>query len=113
MSSRGKDFDYVLTVCDNAEGELPGVLWGMRRSSITTSTIRTAIEGSQERRLSEFRRVRDELRAYLRGASPSSRISGFIHRAFHGRNHDRYEAARCNLAPPREKGRNSSGCSRR
>jgi arsenate reductase len=31
-----------------------------------------AVEGSEETRLGEFRRVRDELRAYLRGFPPKS-----------------------------------------
>ena len=62
----GQDFDYVLTVCDNAKESCP-VFFGKATRLHQPSTIRPAVEGSDEKRLDEFRRVRDELRAYLRG----------------------------------------------
>ena len=61
----GQSFDYVITVCDNAKESCPVF-------PATTKRIHWSIEdpaaaqGSEEGRLAEFRRVRDELRARLR-----------------------------------------------
>ena len=61
----GQSFDYVITVCDNAKETCPVF-------PATTKRIHWSIEdpaaaqGSEEGRLAEFRRVRDELRARLR-----------------------------------------------
>jgi arsenate reductase len=61
----GQSFDYVLTVCDNAKEScliFPG----------NTATIHHAFEdpaafqGSDQDRLALFRRVRDQIRQYLR-----------------------------------------------
>jgi arsenate reductase len=63
----GHDFDYVVTVCDNAKASCP-VFPG-------TTTIHwsfddpAAVEGSEDERLAAFRHVRDELRAHLRQLS--------------------------------------------
>ena len=76
----GQPFDYVVTVCDNARETCPIFPTG-------TPTIHhsfedpAAIEGSEEQRLEAFRRVRDELRAWLcelaqTDAQKSSRIPG-------------------------------------
>lgn len=60
----GQHFDYVLTVCDNARESCP-VLPG-------NTTIHhsfedpAAAQGTEEDRLAAFRRVRDELRTWLR-----------------------------------------------
>jgi arsenate reductase len=62
----GQSFDYVVTVCDNARESCPIFPSG-------TTTIHrgfedpAAIEGSEEHRLAAFRRVRDEIRTWLRG----------------------------------------------
>jgi arsenate reductase len=59
------DFDYVLTVCDNAKESCP-IFPG------DTTTIHhdfedpAAVLGAEEQRLVVFRRVRDEIRDYLR-----------------------------------------------
>ena len=67
----GQDFDYVLTVCDNAKESCP-VFFGNAARLHHSFNDPAAIEGSEETRLGEFRRVRDELRSYLRGFPPES-----------------------------------------
>ena len=61
----GQAFDYVITVCDNANencpvfpGKTERVHWGFDDPA--------AVEGTWEERLSAFRRVRDEIAARLR-----------------------------------------------
>jgi arsenate reductase (thioredoxin) len=61
----GQDFDYVLTVCDNAKETCPVFFGGATRLHHSFKDP-AAVEGSEEKRLGEFRRVRDELRTYLR-----------------------------------------------
>ena len=63
---RGQDFDYVLTVCDNARESCPVFLARTNRIHRSFDDPADA-PGSFEERLAVFRRVRDELRAYLRG----------------------------------------------
>lgn len=61
----GQPFDYVLTVCDNAREScpvFPGAAVRIHRSFEDPA----AVEGSEDERLTAFRRVRDELRNYLR-----------------------------------------------
>src|SRR5262249_51553946 len=61
----GQRFDYVLTVCDHAREVCPVFAGG-------TSMIHHSFpdpageEGSEEERVAFFRRVRDEIREYLR-----------------------------------------------
>jgi arsenate reductase len=65
----GQQFDYVLTVCDNAKESCP--IFPGRTVTIHHSFDDPAdVKGSQEERLAVFRRVRDELREYLK-AFPS------------------------------------------
>jgi arsenate reductase len=65
----GQQFDYVLTVCDNAKESCPIF-------PRTTVTIHhnfedpAALKGSEEERLALFRRVRDEIREYLKAFPP-------------------------------------------
>jgi arsenate reductase (thioredoxin) len=64
-SFAGQGFDYVLTVCDNAKESCP---------IFPDATVRVhrgfedpaMCAGSEEERLAIFRRVRDEIRDYLR-----------------------------------------------
>ena len=66
---QNQHFDYVLTVCDNAKDNcplFPGAALTLHRSFEDPA----ALEGSEEQRLALFRRVRDEIREYLR-AFPS------------------------------------------
>ena len=67
----GQDFDYVVTVCDNAK-ESCTVFFGRATRLHHSFNDPAAVEGSEEKRLGEFRRVREELRAYLRGFPPKS-----------------------------------------
>jgi len=61
----GQDFDYVLTVCDSAKESCP-VFFGKAARLHHSFDDPAAIEGSEEKRLGAFRKVRDELRCYLR-----------------------------------------------
>ena len=61
----GQSFDYVLTVCDHARESCPLFAGGTMRMHHSFDDP-AAVEGSDEERLSAFRRVRDDLRAYLR-----------------------------------------------
>ena len=61
----GRDFDYVLTVCDNARESCP-VFFGKAARLHHSFADPAAVEGPEETRLAAFRQVRDELRAYLR-----------------------------------------------
>ncbi|HKA32773.1 MAG TPA: arsenate reductase ArsC [Candidatus Binatia bacterium] len=61
----GQGFDYVLTVCDNAKESCPvypGHANRMHRNFEDPSNA----EGTEEERLAVFRRVRDEMREFLR-----------------------------------------------
>jgi arsenate reductase len=61
----GEKFDYVLTVCDNAKETCP-IFPGHANRLHQNFEDPAAVKGSEEMRLGEFRRVRDELRKYLR-----------------------------------------------
>jgi arsenate reductase len=61
----GQAFNYVITVCDNAKETCPvfpattkRIHWSMEDPA--------AAQGSEEERLAEFRRVRDQIRSLLR-----------------------------------------------
>jgi len=61
----GQDFDYVITVCDNAKESCP-VFSAKTRHIHWSIEDPAAAQGSEEERLAAFRRARDELRARLR-----------------------------------------------
>jgi arsenate reductase len=61
----GQSFDIVLTVCDQANETCP-VFPGRGRRLHRNFTDPAAVSGSDEERLAAFRRVRDQLREYLR-----------------------------------------------
>jgi len=64
----GQQFDYVLTVCDNAKETcpiFPGKVITVHRNFEDPA----ALQGSEEARLGLFRRVRDEMRTFLRDFS--------------------------------------------
>ncbi len=61
-----REFDYVITVCDNANERCP-VFPGNTRRIHWSFDDPAAIEGDEEIRLAVFRRVRDEIREQLRG----------------------------------------------
>ena len=58
-------FDYVLTVCDNARETCP-IYPGQTNRIHHSFEDPAAVQGSEEERLASFRRVRDQIRAYLR-----------------------------------------------
>jgi arsenate reductase len=60
----GQEFDYVLTVCDNARESCP-IFPGRTIDILHSFDDPAALEGSEEQRLRAFRRVRDEIRDYL------------------------------------------------
>jgi arsenate reductase len=60
----GQHFDHVITVCDNAKESCPvfpattqRIHWSLEDPA--------AVRGSEEQRLAEFRRIRDQLRTHL------------------------------------------------
>jgi arsenate reductase len=57
-------FDYVITVCDSARETCPVFFGGAKRLHHDFDDP-AALNGSAQERLALFRRVRDELRAYL------------------------------------------------
>jgi arsenate reductase len=61
---QGQDFDYVITVCDNARETCP-VFFGKAQKLHHDFEDPAAASGSEDQRLAVFRRVRDELRSYL------------------------------------------------
>ena len=63
----GQRFDYVITVCDNAKESCP-VFPGATKRLHRSFEDPAALEGTEAERLALFRRVRDELRAYLKHA---------------------------------------------
>ena len=67
----GQQFDYVITVCDNARETCP-VFFGKAQKLHRDFEDPAAFSGSKEERLAVFRRVRDQLRTYLRDFSNSA-----------------------------------------
>jgi arsenate reductase (thioredoxin) len=67
----GQSFDYVLTVCDNAKESCP--IFPAKTITIHHSfEDPAALQSSEGERLAFFRRVRDELRKYLKTFPPHS-----------------------------------------
>lgn len=61
----GQDFDYVITVCDNANERCP-VFPGQTKRIHWSFDDPAAAKGDEAAQLAVFRRVRDEIRARLR-----------------------------------------------
>lgn len=61
----GQEFDYVITVCDNARESCP-VFPAQAKRLHWSFDDPAAIAGDEAERLTVFRRVRDEIRARLR-----------------------------------------------
>ena len=61
----GEIFDHVLTVCEHANESCP-IYPGHSNRMHHNFQDPAAVEGSEEQRLAAFRRVRDEIRMYLR-----------------------------------------------
>jgi arsenate reductase len=62
---RDHSFDYVLTVCDNANESCP-IYAGHANRLHRSFKDPAEVEGSEEQRLAAFRVVRDQIREYLR-----------------------------------------------
>ena len=62
----GQEFDYVITVCDNANERCP-IFPGRVERIHWSFDDPAAAEGDEAARLAVFRRVRDEIRERLRG----------------------------------------------
>ena len=62
---QNQPFDYVLTVCDNANESCP-IYPGQTNRIHHSFDDPAAVQGTEEERLAAFRRVRDEIRDYLR-----------------------------------------------
>jgi arsenate reductase (thioredoxin) len=65
----GQSFDYVLTVCDRAKESCP-IFPGPAATIHQSFEDPAALEGSEAERLAFFRRVRDEMKHYLRDFPP-------------------------------------------
>jgi arsenate reductase len=61
----GQQFEYVLTVCDNAKESCP-IFPGKTITIHRNFEDPAFVQGSEEERFAAFRRVRDEIRDYLR-----------------------------------------------
>jgi arsenate reductase (thioredoxin) len=62
----GQDFDYIITVCDNAKEACPVFPGKARRIHKNFEDPPTAAVGDHNSRMAIFRRVRDELRDWLK-----------------------------------------------
>ena len=62
----GQRFDYVVTVCDNAKESCPVFMGAVKRLHHSFEDPPPITAGTEEERMTVFRRVRDQLRVYLR-----------------------------------------------
>lgn len=62
----GQQFDYLITVCDNARETCPVFLGAAKQIHHSFEDPPPSSAGSDEERMTVFRRVRDELRNWLR-----------------------------------------------
>jgi arsenate reductase len=62
----GQDFDYIITVCDNARETCPVFPGKARRIHQNFEDPPPASVGDYNSRMEIFRRVRDEIRAWLK-----------------------------------------------
>lgn len=60
----GMDFDYVVTVCDNAREACPFFPYGKQRFHMGFSDP-AAVEGTADEKLQSFREIRDEIKAWI------------------------------------------------
>ena len=63
----GEDFDYIITVCDNAKETCPVFPGKAQRIHKNFEDPPPASIGDHNSRMVIFRRVRDEIRAWLKG----------------------------------------------
>ena len=67
---KGQAFDYVLTVCNNANESCP-VFPGQTKRIHQAFEDPAAFQGTEAERLALFRRVRDNIREYLKNFPPN------------------------------------------
>ena len=80
----GQNFDYVITVCDNAKQNCP-FFPGQAERLHWSFTDPAEAKGTREEKLTEFRRVRDQIRERLSAFSlQSARMDGhhFTHKLY-------------------------------
>jgi arsenate reductase len=65
----GQRFDYIITVCDNARETCPVFFGATEKLHHSFDDPPAPLVGTDDERMTTFRRVRDELRAYLRDFS--------------------------------------------
>ena len=70
----GQSFDYVITVCDNANQNCP-IFRGAKRRIHWSVEDPAVVDGPEETRLQAFRATRDSLRERLAGFIKSSKES--------------------------------------
>ncbi len=58
----GEEWDYVITVCDHANETCPVFIGKVKHRFIWVSKILSNATGSEEFIMSEFRRVRDQIK---------------------------------------------------
>jgi arsenate reductase len=73
----GQEFDYVITVCDNANDQCP--VFPGKTKRIHWSFADPAAEGDDELRLAVFRKVRDEILQRLRLFVNATATGGDLH----------------------------------
>lgn len=61
----GQNFDYVLTVCDNAKESCP-LFFGTAMRLHQSFKDPAVVEGPPEKRRAAFRNVRDQMRSYFK-----------------------------------------------
>jgi arsenate reductase len=71
----GQTFDYVVTVCDNAREACPVFFGAISRLHHSFEDPPAPLVGADAERMAIFRRVRDELRVYLRDFSSDVALS--------------------------------------
>jgi arsenate reductase (thioredoxin) len=73
----GQRFDYVITVCDNSKESCPVFPGAVKRLHQSFEDPPAPSVGTDDERMAAFRKVRDELRTYLKSfaAEPSSQES--------------------------------------
>ena len=69
----GQEFDYIITVCDNAAENCPVFLGKAERIHQSFEDPPPPGVGSDEHRMEIFRRVRDEIRDWMKGFIASHR----------------------------------------
>ncbi|HKX26218.1 MAG TPA: arsenate reductase ArsC [Blastocatellia bacterium] len=72
----GQQFDYVITVCDNAKETCPVFPGQTNRIHQSFEDPPPPSVGSDEERLTIFRRVRDEIREWLHSFITSTEAEG-------------------------------------